>query len=212
MLASIGPFTIPDQLVRSLEYGAKTGPYDRQPLIWRQTAVLIFRFRRLAVCSRQANRSPVFSRIEWQCERDRSCCERRSGRRAVHARCGPIPLAPKSLVDPSAAPRAAAIALTVRRGAAARGQGGPERRPGVTDFGELIRALSGSGVKFVLVGGVAATLHGSASLTQDVDVVYARDEDNLSRIARRSPPCSRICAARRPGCRSGWTRKRSPRG
>lgn len=58
----------------------------------------------------------------------------------------------------------------------------------MTDFGGLIRALSDSGVKFALVGGVAATLHGSARLTQDVDVVYARDADNLSRIARALAP------------------------
>jgi hypothetical protein len=40
----------------------------------------------------------------------------------------------------------------------------------VTDFRALIEALSNAEVKFVIVGGVAATLHGSARLTQDVDV------------------------------------------
>ena len=58
----------------------------------------------------------------------------------------------------------------------------------MTDFGGLIRALAESEVKFVLVGGVAATLHGSARLTQDVDVVYARNADNLARIARALGP------------------------
>ena len=53
----------------------------------------------------------------------------------------------------------------------------------MTQFGSLIRALAEGQVKFVLVGGVAATLHGSARLTQDVDAVYARDADNLKRIA-----------------------------
>lgn len=58
----------------------------------------------------------------------------------------------------------------------------------MTDFGALIRALSESGVQFVIVGGVAATLHGSARLTQDVDVVYARDPENLVRLARALAP------------------------
>jgi predicted nucleotidyltransferase len=53
----------------------------------------------------------------------------------------------------------------------------------VTDFRALIEALCRSEVRFVLVGGVAATLHGSARLTQDVDVVYAHDADNLARIS-----------------------------
>jgi hypothetical protein len=54
----------------------------------------------------------------------------------------------------------------------------------VTDFRALIEALCRSEVQFVLVGGVAATLHGSARPTQDVDVVYERGADNLARIAR----------------------------
>jgi hypothetical protein len=58
----------------------------------------------------------------------------------------------------------------------------------VTDFRALIEALCKSEVRFVLVGGVAATLHGSARLTQDVDVVYARDADNLARIVRALGP------------------------
>ena len=31
----------------------------------------------------------------------------------------------------------------------------------------------------VIVGGVAATIHGSARLTSDIDVVYDRSDDNL---------------------------------
>ena len=58
----------------------------------------------------------------------------------------------------------------------------------MTDFGALFKALAGSDVRFVLVGGVAATLHGSARLTQDVDIVYARDPENLARIARALAP------------------------
>lgn len=58
----------------------------------------------------------------------------------------------------------------------------------MTDFRALIRALCESEVRFVLVGGVAATVHGSARLTQDVDIVYARDAENLGRVARALAP------------------------
>jgi len=46
-----------------------------------------------------------------------------------------------------------------------------------------LRALHDAGVEFVLIGGVAARLHGSPSLTRDVDICYARDVDNLDRLA-----------------------------
>jgi hypothetical protein len=43
----------------------------------------------------------------------------------------------------------------------------------------LMRALTGRGVDFVVVGGFAAVIHGSPRLTQDLDVTYADDEANL---------------------------------
>lgn len=58
----------------------------------------------------------------------------------------------------------------------------------MTDFRALLEALCEAEVRFVIVGGVAATLHGSARLTQDIDVVYARDSENLARIARALAP------------------------
>jgi hypothetical protein len=37
-------------------------------------------------------------------------------------------------------------------------------------------------VRFVLIGGVAANLRGSTTITNDLDVCYARDPDNLKRL------------------------------
>lgn len=54
----------------------------------------------------------------------------------------------------------------------------------MTDFAKLLGALSDGDVAFVLIGGVAATVHGSARLTQDVDVCYARSEANLTRLVK----------------------------
>ncbi|MGI8783658.1 MAG: hypothetical protein ACR2L2_08435 [Acidobacteriota bacterium] len=52
----------------------------------------------------------------------------------------------------------------------------------MTDFAALLRLLTTSGVEFILVGGLAATVHGSARLTQDIDAVYNRSEENLLRL------------------------------
>ncbi len=52
----------------------------------------------------------------------------------------------------------------------------------MTDFSAFLRALAGAGVEYILVGGAAATVHGSARLTLDVDVVYQRTPQNLTRI------------------------------
>ena len=49
-------------------------------------------------------------------------------------------------------------------------------------FGELLRALVEGGVKFIVVGGVAAVLEGAPLSTFDLDVVYAIDEGNLERL------------------------------
>jgi hypothetical protein len=52
----------------------------------------------------------------------------------------------------------------------------------MTDLRGLLERLVNAGVEFMLVGGVAATAHGSARLTYALDVVYARGEDNLRRL------------------------------
>ena len=47
----------------------------------------------------------------------------------------------------------------------------------------ILRTLVARGVRFVLIGGFAANLRGTADLTQDLDVCYARDADNLEAMA-----------------------------
>src|SRR5947199_3986621 len=58
----------------------------------------------------------------------------------------------------------------------------------MTDFRALISLLAGAGVEFIIVGGAAATAHGSARLTQDLDVVYRRTEKNIERLVRALTP------------------------
>ncbi|HEY5315419.1 MAG TPA: nucleotidyl transferase AbiEii/AbiGii toxin family protein [Pirellulales bacterium] len=52
----------------------------------------------------------------------------------------------------------------------------------MTDFESLIRRFVDAKADFILIGGVAATVHGSARLTRDIDFVYARDDANLARV------------------------------
>lgn len=46
-----------------------------------------------------------------------------------------------------------------------------------------LRLLAEHKVDCVIVGGIAALIHGSLLLTNDVDVCYARDPENLKRLA-----------------------------
>ena len=56
------------------------------------------------------------------------------------------------------------------------------------DFATLLRTLVGAGVRFIIVGGAAATAHGSARLTQDLDIVYDRSPANLERLVQALTP------------------------
>jgi predicted nucleotidyltransferase len=58
----------------------------------------------------------------------------------------------------------------------------------VTDFKQLLRLLSDNEVEFIIVGGAAATAHGSARLTFDLDVVYKRSKDNIGRLVNALQP------------------------
>jgi hypothetical protein len=46
----------------------------------------------------------------------------------------------------------------------------------------LLQALDQAGVRFILVGGMAAIVHGAARLTYDLDIVYERSADNYVRL------------------------------
>ena len=51
-------------------------------------------------------------------------------------------------------------------------------------FKKMLDWLADHQVDFVIIGGVAANLHGSARSTFDLDVCYSRERDNLDRLAR----------------------------
>ena len=53
---------------------------------------------------------------------------------------------------------------------------------------KLITRLVNNQVEFVVIGGVAATVHGSAYVTYDLDICYSRDAENLARMATALAP------------------------
>jgi hypothetical protein len=69
----------------------------------------------------------------------------------------------------------------------------------VTDFPRLLRALVEGGVEFIIVGGVAATAHGSAHVTADLDIVYGRARDNVRRLAAALAPLKPYLRGAPPG-------------
>jgi hypothetical protein len=59
----------------------------------------------------------------------------------------------------------------------------PDVSPKAPDVRSLLEPLVRHGVDFVLVGGMAGTAHGSNYPSYDLDVAYARDRANLTRLA-----------------------------
>jgi hypothetical protein len=60
-----------------------------------------------------------------------------------------------------------------------------EQRPALwpdLDVGEMLRRLTDAGVDYVVIGGIAMVLHGSARLTRDLDIIFAPDEPNLDAL------------------------------
>ncbi len=53
---------------------------------------------------------------------------------------------------------------------------------------KAFHCLCDSGVDFVVIGGVAATLHGSAHVTFDLDICYSRAAANLKRLREALSP------------------------
>lgn len=75
----------------------------------------------------------------------------------------------------------------------------------MTDFARLIGALASQEVDFIVVGGLAATVHGSARLTQDIDVVYRRTDLNLARLATALEPLAPYLRGAPPGLPFDWS-------
>lgn len=58
----------------------------------------------------------------------------------------------------------------------------------MTDINRLLHELHVHRVDFIIIGGVAASAHGSARVTFDIDVVYSRTPENLRRLVSALAP------------------------
>jgi predicted nucleotidyltransferase len=56
------------------------------------------------------------------------------------------------------------------------------------DFAKFIKILNDNRVEYVLIGGAAMVIHGSAYVTRDVDICYRRSKDNIRRLAAALRP------------------------
>lgn len=80
------------------------------------------------------------------------------------------------------------------------------------DLELALQGLHRAGVEFIIVGGVAATIHGSARLTQDLDVVYARTPENIARLAGALAPHFPYLRGAPPGLPFRWAAETIRRG
>ena len=74
----------------------------------------------------------------------------------------------------------------------------------MTDFGALIRILVRAQVEFIIVGGAAATAHGSARLTQDLDIVYRRTQENVTHLVAALAEHAPYLRGAPPGLPFNW--------
>ena len=68
-----------------------------------------------------------------------------------------------------------------------------------TDLAQIIPSLVGAKIDFILIGGKAAILHGSARVTYDTDIVYDRSKINLESIAKFLKPYAPYLRGAPPG-------------
>ena len=80
------------------------------------------------------------------------------------------------------------------------------------DLERALQELSRAGVELIIVGGVAATIHGSARLTQDLDVVYARTPENIERLTAALAPHRPYLRGAPPGLPFRWDSETIRRG
>ena len=75
----------------------------------------------------------------------------------------------------------------------------------MTDFAALLAALDDGDLAFIIVGGLAATIHGSSRLTQNIDIVYERSDDNVERLVGALAPHDPYLRGAPPGLPFEWS-------
>ena len=76
-----------------------------------------------------------------------------------------------------------------------------------TKFDQILELLNREGVRFIVIGGLAAMAHGNTRATYDVDVVYSRDRANVRRLAEVLQPYQPYLRGAPPGLPFSWDEK-----
>jgi predicted nucleotidyltransferase len=71
----------------------------------------------------------------------------------------------------------------------------------------LLPILARAGAEFIIIGGVAGTIHGSARATYDIDLVYSRTDENIQRLAQSLAPHKPYLREAPPGLPFVWDAK-----
>ncbi len=80
------------------------------------------------------------------------------------------------------------------------------------DLERALQDLHRAGVEFIIVGGVAAAVHGATRVTQDLDIVYARTPENIARLAAALAPHRPYLRGAPPGLPFRWNAETIRRG
>lgn len=76
-----------------------------------------------------------------------------------------------------------------------------------TKFDQILSLLHKAGIKFIVIGGVAAIGQGNTRATFDVDVVYSRDRENIKRLVEALAPHKPYLRGAPPGLPFVWDEK-----
>lgn len=82
----------------------------------------------------------------------------------------------------------------------------------MTNFTALLQLLTENDVEFIIVGGAAATAHGSARLTIDLDIVYERSPSNIERLVTALRQIRPYLRGAPPGLPFDWSVETIKRG
>lgn len=74
----------------------------------------------------------------------------------------------------------------------------------IASLEEVLRLLQPHEVRHIVIGGWAAIIHGNARSTNDVDLVYARDADNIHRLVEALRPWNPYLRGAPPGLPFRW--------
>ena len=74
----------------------------------------------------------------------------------------------------------------------------------IASLEDVVQRMNEHGVQFIIIGGWAAIIHGAARTTNDVDLVYGRDPDNLRRLVEALRPWDPYLHGAPPGLPFRW--------